>query len=119
MINKLLALSVPGSGTIQLPSQINTIVSGAKNTLYAANIIGWALDIAYLGATVTALGFIIYGGFKWIISNGDAKNLETAHNIIIYAAVGMGIVLISAVFINTAAGIFCIPFLGLLPSSCQ
>ncbi|MDE2026279.1 MAG: hypothetical protein KGJ07_07330 [Patescibacteria group bacterium] len=119
MQKELLSLTLPGGTTLSLPSQINTIVTKTANYAYGANIIEWALYLAFTGATITALAFLMYGGWKWITSTGDAKNLETAHNIILYSAVGLGVVLLSAAFVNAAAAVFCVPLIGWIPPSCS
>lgn len=115
MPTHLIAFSLPGTGTIQLPSQIQSISNVVKNTSYGGKLVQWGMNLAFTAAAVTALGFMLYGGWKWITSSGDAKNLETAHNIFIYASVGLGVVMLSAAFINVASIVFCVPLLGWIP----
>lgn len=120
MTDKLLALTIPGfKNPIGLPSQINNITNVAKNAPYGANIIWWAITMAYAFGTVTALAFMLYGGWKWITSQGDPKNLETAHNVLIYASVGLGLIFLSTFFVNVAAYFLCVPLLGWIPTACH
>ena len=42
-----------------------------------------------------AVMMIIYGGFKFVTSGGDADGTKTARNTIIYAAVGLAVVLLA------------------------
>jgi hypothetical protein len=49
--------------------------------------------LGFLG--ILALGFIIYGGFVWMTSNGDEKRVEIAKKIIISAVIGIVIILSS------------------------
>ncbi|MBI5405090.1 MAG: Ig-like domain-containing protein, partial [Candidatus Kerfeldbacteria bacterium] len=55
------------------------------------NIIRWALGIL----TLVAVSFIIYGGFLWLTSNGNEKQIEKAKRVILNAVVGLIIVLIA------------------------
>jgi len=61
--------------------------------------------LGFLGLLATA--FIIYGGFLYITSAGDDSSTEKAKKILIYAAIGILIVLISFALVNTllAAGL--------------
>lgn len=42
-----------------------------------------------------AVIFLIIGGLRYVISNGDAKNVEAAKNTILYAIVGIVVAVIS------------------------
>jgi len=42
-----------------------------------------------------AVVMIIYGGFKFVTSGGDADGTKSARNTIIYAAIGLAIVLLA------------------------
>jgi hypothetical protein len=44
---------------------------------------------------VLAVGFVIYGGFKYIVSAGDASKVASAKNTILYALVGLLVVVIA------------------------
>ncbi|USN53265.1 MAG: Ig-like domain-containing protein [Candidatus Nomurabacteria bacterium] len=55
------------------------------------NIIRWALGIMALVAVV----FVIYGGYIWMTAGGNADKVDKAKQIIISAAVGLVIILIS------------------------
>lgn len=53
---------------------------------------------------LVSVAFIIYGGFLYITSQGDDQATEKAKNIIIYAAIGIIIVLVSYALVNTLLG---------------
>ena len=53
---------------------------------------------------LVAVGFIIYGGFLYVTSQGDDGNTEKAKNIIIYAIIGIIVILVSYALINTMIG---------------
>lgn len=50
---------------------------------------------------IVATGFIIYGGFLYVTSQGEDSNVETAKKIITYAAVGIIVILVSFALVNT------------------
>ncbi len=50
-----------------------------------SNVIGGMLIMGF----VTALFFLITGGFHWITSSGDKANLENARGKIIHAIIGL------------------------------
>lgn len=72
------------------------------------NIINTALILA----GVIALGFLVYGGFRYITSRGDEGEVQEAKNTIVYAVVGLVVLGIAAAIVNfviqavTGAGFF-------------
>ena len=60
----------------------------------------------FIVAVIVALGFLIYGGIKWIISGGDKAGVEAARNTIVAAVVGLVIVFLSYFILNIILGIF-------------
>lgn len=83
-----------GRSTVQVPS-LDCIPSVFQN------VIGAAL----LFAGVVALFFIIYSGIKFILSGGDAKQVEGARNTLTYAIIGLLVILLSFFIINLIGGI--------------
>lgn len=64
---------------------------------------------------VVALFYIIYAGFQYINSGGDAKTVEGAQKTLTYAIIGLVIVLLSFFIVNFIAGLTgtdCIKQLG-------
>ncbi len=59
-------------------------------------IINWSLTLA----AVIALGFIVYGGFRYIISRGEERDVENAKNTITYAVIGLVVLGIAALLVN-------------------
>src|SRR5687767_7616564 len=55
-------------------------------------IVGNAITILFVLAIIIALGFLIYGGIKWITSGGDKAAVEGARNTIVAAVVGLVVV---------------------------
>lgn len=107
---KLLALVIQGT-PVQLPSQINTVngMAGA----YGANLVRLTINLLIFAATLLSLGFILFGGFRWLISDGDKKKVEDARNTIIYAVVGLMIVFLSVLAMNILSTLFNVSLLSL------
>lgn len=64
--------------------------------LMIGKLVNWAL--LFLGLVATS--FLIFGGFMYITSAGNDQNVEKAKKLIIYAAVGIVIILLSAVLVD-------------------
>lgn len=67
----------------------------------ALDIVNWFL--LFLGLIAT--GFLIYGGFMYVTSAGNDENVGKAKKVIIYAAVGIMVIVIAAVMVNALIGI--------------
>lgn len=98
------------------------LVNGTKvATLDCVTIIFSNLQNALLAfAGVTALFFIIYGGIKFILSGGDAKQVEGARKTLTYAIIGLLLILFSIFILNIISqitGVGCIRQFGF--TNCQ
>lgn len=49
---------------------------------------------------VVALAFIVYGGFRYVVSRGDEQDVATAKNTLIYAVVGLVVIGLAAALVN-------------------
>ena len=66
---------------------------------------------ALLFAGVVALVLIIHAGFKFVISSGDPKKVADSRNTIVYAILGLFIVLLAFLILNLVGyitGVTCI-----------
>ncbi len=68
--------------------------------------IGSVVTLLFIIAVLIALGFLIWGGIKWITSGGDKSGVESARNHIVAAIVGLVIVFLAFFVINIVAGFF-------------
>lgn len=59
----------------------------------ALNILSWVVG-------VVAVFMIIIGGFKFVTSGGDANNTKSARDTIIYALVGLVVVVLSQIIVR-------------------
>lgn len=73
--------------------------------------VGNAITALMILASLVSLAFLIYGGVKWIMSEGDKTAVETARQTIIGAIVGLVIVFLSYLVISIILGLFGLPTL--------
>lgn len=64
------------------------------------------LDILIRFAAVAAVVVIIYGGIRYIISQGEPDNLQAAKQIITYAVIGLVIAILASTIVGFIAGRF-------------
>jgi hypothetical protein len=70
------------------------------------SIISTLINGAFVLAIVAALGYLIYGGVKWILSQGDKTKVEGARNHVVAAVLGLVIVFMSYLILNIVVKIF-------------
>lgn len=58
--------------------------------------VGNLLNVAYFLAGIVAVIVIIYGGVRYVTANGDPNNVKSAKNAIMYAVVGLVVVMMAA-----------------------
>ena len=58
------------------------------------------VDILLRIAALVSVGFIIYGGFRYILSQGDPNNTVKARNTILNAVIGLIITMFSTAMVN-------------------
>lgn len=92
---KYLALGIPDYGTIPVPSPIQ---GGSPDFL--SNLLTLAISAIVSLGILAALIFLILGGIQWITSGGDKTGVENARKTIIYAIVGLVVIIFSLVIIR-------------------
>lgn len=68
------------------------------------NIITTVINVLSLVIGVIAVIMIIIGGFKYITSSGDAGNVTSAKNTILYAVVGLVVVALAQIIVRFVIG---------------
>lgn len=71
-------------------------LNGAPTTVGAGNV-ETLLGTVYFWAGVVAVIVIIVGGIRYATSNGDASQVKSAKNTILYAVVGLVVIMMAAV----------------------
>jgi len=87
----------PGDGST-LPDDCKTAGKDVNKQIYkfGATLSGVVVGIALL--------FVIYGGFKYVTSQGDPRQTETAKSQILFAGIGMLIVMMAFVVMKLFMG---------------
>ena len=87
-------ISVVTGGTnrqIETPGAANEVLTNGINTAYAV-------------AGIVAVGFIVYAGAHYMTAMGDPGKIKKAHNTILYAVIGLLVVLLAAAITNFVMG---------------
>ncbi len=91
---------------------VSTCVNGQFRTLcdlQAGNfggIVGSVIQLVFVVAVVFALFYLIYGGFRWLISSGDKAQVSAAREHIVAAVIGLIIIFLSYFILNLILGFF-------------
>lgn len=64
------------------------------------NIISVIVQFIFVIAVILALGFLVYGGIKWLTSGGDKDAVASARSTIIAAIIGLIIIFLSYFILN-------------------
>lgn len=108
---KELALTIGGGTgpkyTIGVPGEIVHI-----NNLHLQDIVSFVVLLLLTAAILLSFFFVIFGGLKWMLSQGDKKQVESAQKTITFAVIGLVLVLVSFFIINLIGFAFQVPLLG-------
>lgn len=92
---------------------INACPNGAQfgnlcnqNAATLGPTVGKLISAAFVIAIIIALGYLIYGGVKWILSEGDKTKVEESRNHVIAAVIGLIVVFLSYFLLNLVIGLF-------------
>ena len=73
---------------------------GGAPTEVTNNQVGAILGVAYMVAGIVAVIVIIIGGIRYASSNGDSSGVQSAKNTILYAVVGLIVIILAASITN-------------------
>src|SRR5438105_3750420 len=104
-----LALKLPGQQTINPPAELQHTLTA---TNYGLSYVGVLVGVLYFIAILLALGFLAYGGIKWISSEGDAKNIAGARTMIRNAVIGLVLVFFSFLIVNVISSVLGVSLLA-------
>lgn len=88
------------SAAQQVSGGVGETTSQPCNDSGVMNAVKLAVQILSIAVGVTAVVAIIWSGFKYITSGGDAGKVANAKNTLIYALVGIAIAVLAQVFVN-------------------
>ncbi len=85
-------------------------ITGAGFGPFIGNLVTAAIVLAAL----VSLAFLIYGGVKWIMSEGDKTAVENARQTVVGAVVGLVIVFVSYLILSIVLKVFGITLTNLV-----
>lgn len=92
---KSLSLVIPGYGTVTPPPNIPSGAAAPENTI--KTFISLFLVIGMAAAVI----FVAYGGVLWVMSSGDKGKLDRARRTITFSIVGLIVMLLAFVIVQT------------------
>ncbi len=63
-------------------------------------VIGSFITLVFVLVGLVALGYLVFGGFKWLTSQGEKQAVEEARNHIVAAIIGLIIIFLSYLAVN-------------------
>ena len=104
LLSPVIYLSLASSAFADTP--INTCATGQFNVLCTlvagdfGSIIGSLIQLIFVIAVIVALLWLIYGGFRWLVSGGDKTQVSSAREHIVAAIIGLVIIFLSYFILN-------------------
>ena len=92
-MTKLLTLTIPGQGQIAAPPNVPSGIS--LGSIINAFLNGFTI----LGVLISVV-VIAYGAILWITSGGDKTKVEKARKTLLYAVIGVVVIVLSFIIIN-------------------
>lgn len=89
---------------IQMPGQIAKVNGLVGN--FGINVIHLGINLLIFAASLLVLFFVLWGGLKWLTSEGDKKKVEEARTTIIYSVIGLVVIILSFLIINVIGAFF-------------
>ncbi len=69
-------------------------------------LVGSLLQFIFVIAVLVALLFLVYGGFRWLVSSGDKTQVAAAREHIVAAVIGLVIIFLSYFILSILLGFF-------------
>ena len=93
----ILPLTVGAAGLVPCGGPNEKACEVCDLLVLVQNVLEFALNMAFL----IIIGFVVYGGFRWIFSLGKEENLKAGQQIITNAIIGLIIILTAWIIVNT------------------
>jgi hypothetical protein len=77
-------------------------------------LIGSLVQLLFVVAILAALVFLVYGGFRWLVSGGDKGQVTAAREHIVAAIIGLVVIFLSYFILNILLTFFGLGTLGSL-----
>lgn len=92
----------------QLAAEVTppTLSPSTNVTVDPVTIVTRIINYAFFFLGAIALVFVIWGGVQFILSGGDAEKTTKARNTLLYAVIGIIVVVLAWAIVNWASGSF-------------
>lgn len=104
VVNIFFARNAIAAPSDQAQIGVNSIGGTNSPTLESVLVTGINVFLFIIGALAVIM--LIYGGYKYIISAGDASRLKSAKDTIMYAVIGLIVVVLAYSIANFVVNIF-------------
>ena len=94
------------SASAQFKSGLDAARTDEMSTKPIGTTIGEVVNIFLYFVGAVAVIVVIWGGFQYITSSGDSQKATTAKNTIMYAVIGIVVVVMSYAIVNWVFGLF-------------
>ncbi len=90
----------PSTPPINIPALSTFFKNDESNQSVVQNAINWAVILLLWGGTLISLGFVLYGGIRYIMAGPNPAAVEQAKKIIVGSIVGLIIIALSSVIVE-------------------
>ena len=94
------------SASAQFRSGLDAAQTREMSTKPIGTTIGDIVNVFLYFVGAVAVIVVIWGGFQYITSSGDSQKATTAKNTIMYAVIGIVVVVMSYAIVNWVFGLF-------------
>lgn len=88
------------SGPVEVDLKDKGYVGGGLSS-----VISGVVNLVFMIATLTAFGFLIFGGVEWITSGGDSGKIQSARGKIMQAVIGLVVLASTWAIMNFVVGL--------------
>jgi len=112
LLSPIAYLTLTSSASAQTTQTIDTCATGQFNVLCSLTaarfgpLIGSLIQLIFVVAIIVALLYLIYGGFRWLVSSGDKAQVAAAREHLVAAVIGLVIIFLSYFILNLILGFF-------------
>jgi len=97
-------LMVLAAGSAEIGKGVDKV--GGGDGLEVWDVAQIVINVALWAIGIIAVGFVIFGGIKYAMSQGDAAKAKNARDTIMYAVIGLIVAILAFVIVNFVVGAF-------------
>ena len=102
---KTVTNAVIGMAIVMLASLISGAVSDVISQAKGGDFVKELLNTAFVWGGIIAVIMMIWGGIQYVTSTGNPTAAKKGRDTVLYSAVGLLIVILAAVIVNTVVGV--------------